>query len=232
MQHKSSVTAPTVFDGNQAGVRLIQGTLLKFVDGRWTARDGTILKPDAQYLVVSITQALQCWQGGMPSDTVIKTPGEPLPDVDEMNEKIDVKDWETGLDGRPKPPWVHLYVAYLVNVETGDSYTFANSTTGARICVDKLNSQVHTMRLLRGRPVVPVVKLGAREMKTQFGVKMRPHFEVVDWRALGDGGGELAPPASPPPSLPPAKATAKAGKKVVSVVDDDLNDPLPLHMAG
>jgi hypothetical protein len=229
----NNLTTTNAFDGNSAGTRLIQGTLLKFVDGRWTARDGTILRETDQYLVHKLTQALQCWQDGMPSDTVMKTPGEPLPDVDEMNQKIDVKDWETGLDGNPKAPWVHLYVAYLVNVETGDNYTFANSTVGARISIDKLNSQVHTMQILRGQPALPIVKLGHAEMKTGYGVKLRPSFEVCDWKVLGDGGGELAPPSNPPPALPPAKAAAKAGKAAKAVtIDADFNDPIPTLLAG
>jgi hypothetical protein len=40
------------------------------------------------------------------------------------------------------------------------------------------------MRKLRGEHVVPVVELSAKPMKTQFGTKQRPHFNITDWRNL------------------------------------------------
>ncbi len=50
--------------------------------------------------------------------------------------------------------------------------------------------------MLRGVPVMPVVKLSARPMKTKFGIKTRPHFDIIGWETPGDIG---ALPAKPTP---------------------------------
>jgi len=44
-------------------------------------------------------------------------------------------------------------------------------------------------------------------MKTAFGMKTRPHLEIVDWRAPKGGDGALVQSPSTP-QLPPAAATA------------------------
>jgi hypothetical protein len=224
----NALNLPARFDGGSDSKRLLQGTILKNVDGKWTARDGTVLRDGDQFLVVGTTECIQCWQDGMPSDTITKTPGEPLPDVDEMNEKIPQDAWEKGPDGNPKPPWVHQFVAYLVRVSDGSTFTYLNGTVGARIAVGKLTSQVNTMQTLRGQNVAPIVALGTVEMVTKFGTKQRPHFEIVDWRELGGGSPELVPPPAPTPSLPPASATVKVGKPVQPVtIEEELNDSIP-----
>lgn len=66
------------------------------------------------------------------------------------------------------------------------------------------------MRALRGVRVVPVVKLTHRPMKTSFGMKHRPEFEIVGWKRLGGEGGD-ALPGSPPKQLtiPVAAPTQK-----------------------
>src|SRR5262249_51933858 len=159
----------------------IKGAILKNVDGRWSAKDGTTLRDGEQYLGLGTTEALQCWQDGMPSeDPILKEPGKDLPDVDELNAKIPKENWEDGLDGKPRPPWQHVWIAYLIRVKDASMFTFLNSTTGARIAVQKLASQVNNMRVLRGANVVPLVTLGAKPMPTKYGEKMRPHFEVVE----------------------------------------------------
>jgi hypothetical protein len=40
---------------------------------------------------------------------------------------------------------------------------------------------------MRGTHVVPVVKLSARPMKTKFGMKHRPAFEILDWKSVNGG---------------------------------------------
>ena len=75
------------------------------------------------------------------------------------------------------------------------------------------------MRALRGARVVPVVRLTHRPMKTAFGMKHRPEFEVIEWRQWGGGGSAISGPATPqltgptsesPPEPTPAPQAAKA----------------------
>ena len=66
--------------------RLIHGSLLKCVDGRWSTQDD----PDmtgTQLLALTTTRAIQRWQLKEPVDTVVDT-GAGLPDIDELNAKI------------------------------------------------------------------------------------------------------------------------------------------------
>jgi hypothetical protein len=173
------------FDDVDQNDRLIQGTILRCVDGVWSAKDGTELPPDKCYVALSTALALQRWENGLPAETIIKRPGEPLPDVDELNKKIPQKKWEKGDDGKARPPWQKQYVVYLLDPATAAVFTFINSTKGAEIAVERLKHRVKLMRALRGDRVVPVVELDSKPMSTQFGVKQRPEFTILDWRELG-----------------------------------------------
>src|SRR6187397_267449 len=61
--------------------RLIHGSLLKCVDGRWSTQDG----PDMtgrQLLALTTAKAIQRWLLKEPSETIVDS-GAGLPDVDE-----------------------------------------------------------------------------------------------------------------------------------------------------
>ena len=192
--------------------RLIQGTIAQCVDGVWGAKDETELPSDL--LALSTALALQRWEDGLPVETIIKRPGEPLPDVDELNKKIPQKKWEKGIDGKPRPPWQKQHVVYLLDPATAAVFTFINSTKGAEIAVERLKHRVKLMRALRGDRVVPVVKLDSKPMSTQFGVKQRPEFTILDWRELGGT-----------PSAMPAIEQIGEPVKPVSL-NEELNDSI------
>jgi hypothetical protein len=182
----SNITTLTTTDDNSD--RLIRGSLLKFVDGVWDTRDGETIP--AMLLVMDITKGLQRWAKNLPVETIMQKAGEPLPDVELLNEAIPQEEWEPGIDGKPRAPWQLNHVVYLVDPKTATSFTFSNSTTGARIATEKLKERIETMRRLRGESVTAVVSLGLKAMKTQFGQKQRPDFVIEKW--FGFGGGEGA----------------------------------------
>jgi hypothetical protein len=216
------------FDGGDYSDRLIKGALLKNVDGRWSAKDGTILRDGDELLGLGTTEALQCWQDGTVSKLILKPPGKPLPDVDELNAQIPREDWEKGLDGNPRPPWEHLRIAYLLRIADAMMFTYLNSTTGARIAVQRLASQVSNMRVLRGAGLVPIIKLSSKPMKTQFGEKRRPDFEVVAWRQIGggeiDGGGDPTPHIEPPKKGGSAEQIGRSVEPVT--LKEEMNDEI------
>jgi hypothetical protein len=181
------------YSGSLVSGRVIKGQLLRWNETNgWLDRDG--LRPPEIMLAIALSEALQCWKGRKPVETIT---AKPLPDVNMLNESVPEDEWEAGLDGKPKPPWVHQFIVYLIDPASDGTYTYMNSTTGARIACDQLREKVITMRALRGTRVVPVVRLTHRPMKTFVGMKHRPEFEVLDWRQLGgDGGGELTSPKS------------------------------------
>jgi hypothetical protein len=160
--------------------RTIKGTQVVWNDAQhWRDRDG--LKPPDELLAVGTDNIVQRWKGGLPE--VIRN--KPLPDPDVLNAAIPVDEWEVGLDGQKRPPWADTAVVYFIDPLTGAFFTFVSSTTGARIGVDHLKESVTGMRMLRGDRVLPLIKLGERPMKTRFGVKSRPHFEIVSWKEAG-----------------------------------------------
>jgi hypothetical protein len=120
----------------------------------------------------------------------------PLPDPDVLNAAIPVAEWETGLDGRPRKPWALTYVVYLVDLQTAALFTYMHDTFGASLAYNALEEQIAVMRMLRGEHVFPIVHLEKRPWKSQtYGMQMRPHFQVVDWRASG-----ATPVISPTPT--------------------------------
>ena len=103
---------------------------------------------------------------------------------------------------------------------------------------------MNVMRALRGRYHFPVVELSSRTMKTAYGQKQRPEFEIIDWRDLSGGDGAALLGHGPPliehqkiesaPATPTKSATTKknVGKDVKPVsVSEEINDSLPPDLA-
>jgi len=199
----------------QTSERLIRGSILRCVDGKWA--DALGIAPPERLVALGTTQALQCWSGGKPTDTVMARPGEPLPNVDELNAQVPQEEWEVGLDGKPRAPWVRQYVAYFLDPLSAEAYTFLNGTFGAKIAVERLADRVANMQRLRGGNALPVVKLEARPMKTKFGTKQRPEFTIVEWREIGGTGEEVKAIEHQPIGKPVKAPTAS----------EELNDEIP-----
>jgi hypothetical protein len=212
--------------------------ILKCVDGRWMDGDG--LTPAGEVLAAATTTGLQCWGNKDLLDEIVEQPGQPLPNVDELNAQIPKKEWGLGLDGKPRPPWQFNWVAYLIDLTSATKYTFLNSTTGAKIAVTRLADRMQTMCILRGPGVRPLVKLDSRPMKTEFGQKMRPEFTILDWRDFGEASGGFLPGGGRPmlesPKRPEARPQdakkAPPGKPVKPVsVSEEIDDGLPDDLA-
>ena len=215
--------------------RLLQGIKAKCVDGRWSADDLSL--PDT-LLVVGTTHGLQCWKDGELLDELDERDG-PLSDPDELNAKIPQKEWEPGLDGKPKPPWALVYVVYLVDPESAELYTFINSTFGARLAYERLTGKLEMMARLRGAGVTALVKPDCRQMKTKVGPKLRPEFTILEWREIEGAPGieqkatlqiEQQKPAPDSTAADPSKPAArtKPGKPVKPVTpQEELDDELP-----
>jgi hypothetical protein len=220
--------------------RVIQGVILKCVDGRWEDKDG--LTPPDTLLAMGTARCVQCWKEQQPIDTIVETADEPLLDVDDLNAQIPVEGWEKGLDGKPRPPWQVQFIVYLIDPVSGSTWTFINSTMGARIAYERLTDKFRWMRRLRGNSIAPVVKLDARPMKTAFGQKMRPEFTVVEWRDLGSGQTSTlqiehqAEPMTevaraPAAAAPPEQQKKKVGKPLKPItLTEELDDDLPAFL--
>jgi hypothetical protein len=102
-----------------------------------------------------------------------------------MNSRIPKEDWPLDLNGNHTEPFKVYEDVYLVDPRDGSSSILSNCTTGQKIAVEKLVSQVKAVRTLRGANALPVVTIESVLMKTRFGSKARPSFKVVRWEGLG-----------------------------------------------
>ena len=181
---------------------------MKFTDGEFSRLDGDDPPLNRKLLVSGIDEVVQHWENNRennrPIETFIKSIDGKLPDVKALNAAIPKEEWRTGPGGEPSEPWRHLSVIYLVDTVTAESFTLANSTAGMWSCFRDLKDRVKTMALLRGHMVRPFVKLASRKMKTSYGMKNRPHLEVIEWRRFGNP--PEGPALAPPPPTPPAAA--------------------------
>ena len=202
--HEPSPIEDDGFNAAFVSGRTIKGSFLKWNDSlHWLDRDGLV--PPSPLLVIAINEILQMWRGGKAEIITEK----PLPDPKVLNSAIPVSEWQVGPDKKPRPPWAHTVVVYLVNISTGEAYTYAAPTIGAHIAFDHLREAVTTMRLLRGTRCMPLVNLGERPMKTSFGMRTRPHFEIVGWKTPGDDARAFPAKPSAPQLTGPAAAPAE-----------------------
>jgi hypothetical protein len=214
------------FDGDDGyDDQPIKGPILKCVDGRWSVRDGTDLKDGEPFLCRGTAVGNQRFIDNV-SELILKQPGQPLDDPEDLNREIPKDEWEEGLDGKPRPPWQRVYLVYLIRKHDASDMTFINGTSGARIAFNKLTSQIHNKRVLWGVDVAPIVKLSSKPMRTGFGTKMRPDFEIIEFREIRGGGGSA--PQIEPPKGGSGGAAEQIGKPVKPVtIEEELNDSLP-----
>jgi hypothetical protein len=181
--------------------RVIQGELVKFTnEATWVPRDGEELSPDLELIVVDIGRVVQKWKDGQPIETITLAPGQKFPDVEKLNAEASQEEWEEGPDGRPHGPWQAQHMVYMLNPLTMDRYSYPTGTIGGAIAVSDLVDKVKWMRRYRGQHVYPIVTLSDTFMKTRWGGRQRPHFEIKRWVTLGGGGNAL--PAADQPLLP------------------------------
>jgi hypothetical protein len=208
------------FDRSAANDRLLRGTLIGWTDtNKWADRDG--MPPPETMIVIGVDEALQRWQCKKLVEVIRD---KPLPNVNTLNEATDKSTWEIGLDNKPKAPWVHSFLVYLLDPATAATYTYVNSTYGAKLAYDILRERVTTMRLLRGARVVPLVKLDERPFRTSFGPRRRPEFTIVSWRMIG--GGPLAVNGPQTPHLAKPDTASRAATTAPTNTANEL-DALP-----
>ncbi|SRR6266496_600778 len=216
--------------------RIIQGGMLRFVDGQYSDRDKIEVPLGTQLIGMGTALVIQRWE----DQELIEKFVEPLPNLEELNDAVPESEWETGLDGKPRKSYALCYVIYLLNAEIGDIFTMINSTTGQRICFEELESRVMWIRQLRGHGVVPLVELGHKQMKTAFGRKLRPHLKVLKYlQAEGTAIGADTTPAIEHKPEPPTegypdnypekgRVSSKPLKEVKEPsLREDLGDGLP-----
>jgi hypothetical protein len=192
------------FRGSLSSGLFRSSNYLRWTDANsWFDRDG--LKPPSPLLVPAIDEALQKWKDN--KQELIHD--KPLPDIEQLNAAIPQSEWERGLDGNLRKPWEHVVIVLMVDPNTGRSFRYTAATRGAHIAYDDLKEAVIMTRALRGVSVIPAVNLSERPFKTNFGMRKRPHYEIIGWKTPGgDGQAVVAKPATPQLSGPTTAAQA------------------------
>jgi hypothetical protein len=191
---------------------LIQGELLKCVDGYWSiGRDRKPLPPDTRLVAVGAKEAwVRFGAKGTPPEYRIRKAGEPFPQRHELGD-LDESAWPDGLDGKPSDPWKHTRYCYFTDPKTAEIYTFAPSSMSGRRAVNDLHNQILRMRLARpGRS--PVIEFLSAPFKAKVGPKMAPRLKVVGWVGGDDDEPSTSAQAKPPSQLP---------------ANGDMNDIIP-----
>jgi hypothetical protein len=216
-------------DGDdRVGDSVIQGQLVKFTnEAKWLLRSGEEVPPELEPIAVDVLRIFQKWINQAPVETRVLGAGEPVPDLEVLNEAAPKSEWRY-YNNKHIGPWQFQYIVYLLDPNTMDRYTYATGTTGGGICVRDLVQKVKWMRTFRGAQVCPIVALSDVFMNTQFGGRQRPHLIVKRWIQFGGDK-----PALPAPSTPTPHSTTTAqplpGMKTVEEpsLKEQMNDELP-----
>jgi hypothetical protein len=210
-------------------VRLIKGIKLRFTnDAEWIAGDD-VIAADREFLVVEIIKGEQKWIDDRSVETRILGATEKFSDLEKLNDAAPREEWREKF-GKEVGPWEHCHVAYLVDPETWQIYTFPTSTGGGGQCVRELRESTGLVRRVRGPDINPRVRLSNTFMKTSYGGRQRPSFEIIGYESLkkatlgtepnkpligpGNGNGAAKLIEAKPSSEHKAKSAAPKSKKL------------------
>jgi hypothetical protein len=231
----TTINNPTPFDGfeyddGEAGGGANYAKFDSAAINHWHGREGAI-KNLGPYYAANVFPELLKWGGKKVVDRILPEAGKPLPDEKKLNDAIDLRDWEEDFNGNPKGPWVRNFTVHLVDPKTGAKLAVSNSTVGMRMAYSELKERTKFMRRMRGGNVFPLVMLGEAQFRTSFGIKLRPNFDIVDWRELGTpSAGQIA---AKPEEAPTDKAGGRPVTKPASaeIVMDEIPDhPCPENL--
>ena len=177
-------------DGDNSTI--IKGTKLKFSnDAEWTTGGGQAIAAGREFLAIEIFRVTQKWLPDISApETRVLAPDE-KPDIDALNEAAPREEW-TEKFGKMCGPYQFAYVLYLIDHQTLAPFTFIASTAGGSIAVRNLRQATYLARRIRGPNVFPKVRLADEYMKTQFGGRQRPCFDIVGYETLGSNDAKLA----------------------------------------
>jgi hypothetical protein len=179
--------------GEAATANSIIGRLLKFNKfGEFKAgqeeeeiEHGTKL---AAYMS-SLCVGFQRWEDNRPADKVMGPIGQGFvpPRRSDLSHN-DKSQWDTFDDGRPRDPRQFTNTLVLVDLETGDFFTFSTTSRGGLDAVGQLALKYGEH--MRQKPdEMPIVELGSgsyRHSNKSYGEIRFPVLKIVDWAPLKD----------------------------------------------
>ena len=78
--------------------------LLKYVTDHFVTREGEVIEPSREMIVLGLKKVVQKFVGQKLVDTIVVPDNEKMPDVAAMNEAAPREEWGTDLNGNPVGP--------------------------------------------------------------------------------------------------------------------------------
>jgi hypothetical protein len=171
--------------------RLIQGDIMRCVDGKWSSKGGIEFPRGTRMIVAATVHVLQRWEDGLPAETIVETPSKSLPDIDELRP---ISGGQMGRRPKRQSAPAVARAVYRLSLRSARRRALHVSELdgGRQDGGQHVESRIARMRAFSGRHVAAVVELGERLVSKRYG-KLGPMFHIVDWLPL-DGGGSTAAP--------------------------------------
>lgn len=197
---------------NDSAASPMKGSSVKFDNGAYfIGREKTLIEEGRQFVAIDVREGWLFLKKDTPAEYEMRSVGGPKPP--RPDSFTDISTWPDGLDGKPTDPWRYAKFLYLVDPVSAEVFTFTSSTTGGRIGLSDLTSQIQLMRSTRPG-AVPIVELQSRPMKTKFGMKPRPFFQVMGWRVKSEEATKLIADS--------ADKSGGEGAETVNALDDEI----------
>jgi hypothetical protein len=132
----------------RGGSSLIRGVIVKFAKGTYRANKTEILEQAPEgpaYVVEGIVTAWVHWQNKRPVEHRITQTGQAHPWREDLGDD-NPTDWELDPGGVPRDPWRDTRYIYLINLQSGKTYTLVTDSVGGRQAVGELKNAIMTVR--------------------------------------------------------------------------------------
>jgi hypothetical protein len=204
------------FDVRERSGAFIIGGMIKF-NKIYTLNKTEQLPPDLTLLVIAIITCWVRWWDHAPTEHRVTHSGQLHPQREDLPDQ-DKTLWEIGLDSiSPADPWKDTRYMHLINLQTGQDYTFVTDTNGGRMAIGELKSSIRNVRIAHPT-ATPIIKFGSTTFKSpKFGLVARPLFIVDGWH---QGFKEAAPAQGEQQLLAPATLPTKT-------LAEELDDAIP-----
>jgi hypothetical protein len=174
---------------NDAAERIFGGRpILKYADRQYMlGKDRDEVPLATKKIFRSTTHYWQLWLPDPDDDdkskldkVVKRQPGHRLPERDELEPAYDDKSQWRLYKGEPQDPWQNTRAILFEDPETHEQCVFVTPTGGGHSAVMDLCGEIQRKRQVHS-DACPIIELRWANMPTQWGMKTKPLFKIVQW---------------------------------------------------
>jgi hypothetical protein len=206
---------------NDGADRIFGGRpILRYADRQYTlGKDRDEVPLGTKKIFRSTVHYWQLWlpdeDGKMkPGKVVRQQPGRRFLERKELEPAHDDESQWRLLNGDPQDPWQNTRAILFEDPDTGEQCVFVTSSGGGRSAVMDLCGEIQRMREVHPG-AQPIIELRWANMPTDYGMKTKPFFKIVQW-LVGDK------------PITERTISAKEAKRLVSQHERDaMDDGIP-----